>query len=163
MTDGYICVHIYISEIMARDDTSTKQDSSNAPVSRSVSKKMEKEQTKDLNAKAEREQKMDVNQKMEKKRKSNDALDPETNMSIKSSMSMSEKTKKKKKRKIANAELADYNDATKGSLQESASSYKMSENAGLKSKIKAKVKSKSAVEKKSKGSSVDEIDDIFGF
>jgi hypothetical protein len=39
----------------------------------------------------------------------------------------------------------------------------MSENAGIKSKIKAKVKSKSAVEKKSKGSSVDEIDDIFGF
>jgi len=158
-----------LGEILSRDNTPPKQNSSIALVSQP---EVEPEDVM-----------VHVEQAMQKKRKATDILGRE-NESSKSSVSIVEKAKKKKKRKVASAEHSDHSDPAKGSKNESgnASSLKKSENGNVDMKDKIKVKTSEnvtvdmmakvkvkprkkgkPVAEQNKGSSMDEIDDIFGF
>ncbi|GAB5588352.1 hypothetical protein Unana1_03252 [Umbelopsis nana] len=109
---------------------------------------------------------VEVKQTIEKKRKANDSLSFEIGTSIKSSVSVVEKAKKKKKRKVVIADQRSDSEAVKGDKHESGNTSKLKQsenvNMGMK-KVKSKMKSKPAVDRKSKGAGGDEIDDIFGF
>jgi hypothetical protein len=138
------------SEIVARDDMTAKEENTINMVSEPKSTFQ--------GSGLEKKQKTGI------KRKSNDAH--EADMVTKNVVSIAEKQKKKKKQKIAANEQVKYNDGNKSQKKSMSTSSSLANNGNVGMKKKVKTKSKvqpSATDSKSKGSSKDEIDDIFGF
>ncbi|KAG2184852.1 hypothetical protein INT43_000765 [Umbelopsis isabellina] len=116
------------------------------------------------------DQKMEPVQKTEKKRKADNEIASDTaklRKTLKPAISKIDKVKLKKKTKAA-IERRDKNDSASSSTQSSVQESKVkngnvNSNIDAKPKTKSKAKAKGIQEKRSKGNSMDEIDDIFGF
>lgn len=151
LSDIYNLDNILYLEVLSRDNISVREGST----------AIDAQPRPDSSAAA-----VEVKQTIEKKRKANDSLSFEIGTSIKSSVCVVEKAKKKKKRKVVIADQRSDSEAVKGDKHESGNTSKLKQsenvNMGMK-KVKSKMKSKPAVDRKSKGAGGDEIDDIFGF